>query len=737
MVLEIQPEAVDAVVGAYSGKPFDVLGPHAAGDGQVSVRAFRPTARSLTLVNDANGQRTEMTRLRDDGFFEAVISGELPGLRYHLEAITYDDRKETFYDPYAFREPLLTDYDLYLFGEGRFLYGYEKFGAHLREIDGVKGVNFAVWAPNAYRVSVIGTFNDWDVRFHPMQQHGAVGVWELFIPGLSAGEIYKYDLRSHNQDYHGEKADPYGFYAERRPKTASIVADLDQYTWHDQAWMTARAAQPLLDRPMSVYEVHLGSWRRNAAGKFLSYRELAETLVAYVKEMGYTHIELMPVAEHPLDASWGYQVTGYFAPTSRYGTPDDFMFFVDTCHQNGIGVIVDWVPAHFPKDGFGLSYFDGTHLYSHQDSRKGEHPDWGTYIFNYGRNEVRNFLISNALFWLQKYHIDGLRVDAVSSMLYLDFGRKQGEWVPNQYGGNENIDAIAFLRQFNEVVHAEYPGVVTVAEESTAWPMVSRPAYVGGLGFTLKWNMGWMHDTLEYMKKDPIYRRYEHHKITFSIMYAFSENFVLSLSHDEVVHLKGSMLTKMSGHGLQKFDSLRLLYGYQWTHPGKKLLFMGQEFGQWREWSEARELDWDKLEHAPHAGVRTWIRDLNRLYQAQPSLYEQDFTSEGFRWIDPNDADNSVLTYIRFAKDPTDFLVVACNFTPVLRTNYRIGVPEAGTYRELLNSDSEYYGGHNIGNQGSLLTENVSSHGFAQSIRLTLPPLGIIILKAYKNGDST
>ena len=735
MVVEIRTDAVDAIIGAYSGAPFDVLGPHPADKGHVSIRAFRPSAKSLYVKIGTD--RIKMTRLREEGFFEVTIPGEWPGLSYEYEAVTHEGKTETFHDPYAFQEPLLTDYDRYLYGEGRYLYSYEKLGAHEREIDGVKGVNFALWAPNASRISVVGVFNKWDARIHPMQMRGAGGIWELFIPGLREGEVYKYDLRSHHQNYHGEKSDPYGFFAEVRPNTASIVANVDRYQWNDTVWMKARAEQHLLDRPVTTYEVHLGSWRRNAAGKFLTYRELADALVAYVKDMGYTHIELMPVSEHPLDASWGYQVTGYYAPTSRYGSPEDFMYFVDTCHQNGIGVILDWVPAHFPKDGFALSYFDGTHLYSHEDSRRGEHPDWGTYIFNYGRNEVRNFLISNVVFWLQKYHIDGFRVDAVSSVLYLNFGRKEGEWLPNQYGGNENIEAIEFLRQFNEVVHAEFPGAVTIAEESTSWPMVSRPAYVGGLGFTLKWNMGWMHDTLEYMKLDPIFRRYQHNKITFSIMYAFSENFVLSLSHDEVVHLKGAMLTKMSGQGMQKFDSLRLLYGYQWTHPGKKLLFMGQEFGQWREWSETRELDWDKVGHGPHAGVQAWVRDLNRLYQAQPALYEQDFNGQGFRWIEPNDADNGVLTYMRFAKDASDFLVVACNFTPVVRTNYRIGVQEGGRYRELLNSDSEFYGGHNVGNMSAIPTENVQSHGYGQSLRLTLPPLGMIILKLERNGDST
>lgn len=736
MTTKIHPDAIDAIVGGYSATPYDVLGPHSSGDGQVSIRAFQPGVESLTLVNEDADERIAMTRLRDEGFFEATIASAGP-VRYHYEGETADERSLSVVDPYAFREPLLTDYDLHLFGEGNYLYSYEKFGAHVREVDGVKGVNFAVWAPNAYRVSVVGVFNGWDDRTHPMHLHQSGGVWELFIPGLQAGEIYKFDLRSHNQNYHGVKADPYGFSSEVRPKTASVVAELDTYEWHDQPWMSMRASKSLLDQQMSTYEVHLGSWRRRSDGDYLSYRQLAETLVEYVKDLGYTHIELMPIAEHPLDASWGYQVTGYYAPTSRFGSPEDFMHFVDVCHQNGIGVIVDWVAAHFPKDGFGLSYFDGTHLYSHADSRRGEHPDWGTYIFNYGRNEVRNFLISNALFWLKKYHVDGLRVDAVSSMLYLDFGRESGNWLPNEHGGNENLEAITFLRQVNEVVHGEVPGAVTIAEESTSWPMVSRPVYVGGLGFTFKWNMGWMHDSLEYMKKDPIFRRYEHNKITFSIMYAFSENFVLSLSHDEVVHLKGSMLTKMGGQGLEKFDSLRLLYGYQWTHPGKKLLFMGQEFGQWREWSEARELDWDHLEHAPHAGVQAWIRDLNRLYQAEPALYEQDFTGAGFRWVDANDAENSMLTYLRFAKDPGDFLLVACNFTPVTRSDYQVGVPAAGVYRELLNSDSEFYGGHNVGNMGGVHTNDSASHGLPYSLRLTVPPLGITILKLTRDGDST
>jgi 1,4-alpha-glucan branching enzyme len=626
-------------------------------------------------------------------------------------------------------DTLLTDYDLHLLSEGRHLFTYEKLGAHLVEIDGVKGVRFAVWAPNARAVSVIGNFNGWNGQSHPMQMHGMSGIWETFVPSIGEGEIYKYAILSNHNDYYVEKADPYAFAAERRPRTASVVANIDSYKWRDEKWMNSRAERSLLDVPMSVYEVHLGSWRRNGNNKWLTYRDLAYELVEYVKKMNYTHIELMPVAEHPFDGSWGYQITGYYAPTARYGKPADFMYLIDACHQNGISVILDWVPAHFPKDQHGLAFFDGTHLYEHADPRQGEQPDWGTLVFNFGRNEVRNFLLSNALFWLKKYHIDGLRVDAVSSMLYLDFSRKAGEWVPNQYGGRENLEAIHFLREVNEVVHREVPGAITVAEESTSWPMVSRPLYVGGLGFTFKWNMGWMHDTLDYIKIDPVYRRYHHNKMTFSMMYAFSENFVLSLSHDEVVHLKGSLINKVPGDWWQKFATLRLLFGYQYMHPGKKLTFMGQEFGQWSEWSEAKSLDWYLLNWPTHTRMQWWVRDLNRFYREQPALYERDFSNEGFRWIEANDAEQSVFTYMRFAADPDDFLVVSCNFTPVPRYNYRIGVPTAGHYSELLNSDSSHYGGGNVGNNGGLHTNSTPWHQYDQSLSLTLPPLGMVVLK--------
>lgn len=720
--------ALEALVKATHSAPFDVLGPHPVGDGRISIRAFRSFARSLSVVDETNGKRYEMTRLNQEGVFEVTIPGLWPGLDYHFEGETYDGAEDSYLDPYQFA-PVISDFDLYLFGQGTHLNIYEKLGAHIMTHNGVRGVHFAVWAPNAQRVSVIGNFNRWDDRLHPMRSVQNSGVWELFIPGLAEYEVYKYSIRSRVNNYLVDKSDPYGFAFEMRPRTAAVVADLEKYPWGDAAWMERRAATDPLHAPMAIYEVHLGSWRRKNAGEWLTYRDLARELVDYVKEMGFTHIELMPVTEHPFDGSWGYQATGYYAPTSRFGAPEDFMHLVDQCHQHGIGVILDWVPAHFPKDGHALSYFDGTHLYEHADPRQAEQPDWGTYIFNYGRHEVRNFMLANAVFWTRKYHVDGLRVDAVSSLIYLDFSREGGDWVPNQYGGRENLDAIHFLRECNEIVHREAPGAVMVAEESTAWPMVSRPIYLGGLGFTFKWDMGWMHDTLEYIKKDPIHRRYHHNMITFSMMYAFSENFVLSLSHDEVVHLKGSLINKIPGDWWQKFATLRLLFGYQYTHSGKKLTFMGQEFGQWNEWSEARSLDWFLLDMPMHAKLHAWMRDLNHLYAAEPSLYEQDHDWKGFQWIDANDADQSVFSYIRFASDPSDFLVVALNFTPVARHNYRIGVPAPGCYIEVLNSDSDHYGGGNVGNEGKRFTVEEASHNFAQSLHITIPPLGIVVFK--------
>jgi len=728
MATNLHPDAIEALANGNHGDPFGILGAHRQEDNTLIIRAFRPTARKLFVVNEASDLRLQMQQIHENGLFEVIVESASTDFNYHYLEVSYQDNKYTLYDPYMFPS-YLTEYDIYLHAEGRHWEIYEKLGAHLREAEGVKGVNFAVWAPNAKYVSVIGDFNNWDGRVHPMRRHGDSGVWELFLPGIELGDKYKYEVKSHHRGYIAEKVDPYGFHAERRPNTASIVADVDRYNWGDSAWLKKRAAQDQLTAPMAIYEVHLGSWKRKDNNEWLTYRELAHELVPYVKEMGFTHLELLPVAEHPFDASWGYQVTGYYAPTSRFGTPEDFMYFVDQCHQNDIGVLLDWVPAHFPKDGHALSFFDGTHLYSHEDSRKGEHPDWGTYIFNYGRNEVRNFLIANALFWLKKYHIDGLRVDAVSSMVYLNFSREEGEWIPNQYGGNENLEAVQFLQEANHVIYEQAHGTITIAEESTAWPMVSRPTYLGGLGFTLKWNMGWMHDTLSYVSKDPVYRKWEHNKLTFSMVYAYNENFVLSLSHDEVVHGKGSLMGKLPGDWWQKFAQLRLLFGYQYTHPGKKLTFMGADIAQWSEWGEARSLDWELMEMPTHQKLNKWLRDLNHFYQSQPALYEQDFVPEGFRWIDANDADNSIFTYIRFAKDQSDFIVVAANFTPVPRDNYRVGVPQAGYYREVLNSDSEIYGGSNVGNYGGLHTDNIYAHGFPHSLNLTLPPLSILLLK--------
>jgi 1,4-alpha-glucan branching enzyme len=626
---------------------------------------------------------------------------------------------------------ILTDFDLHLIGEGTHYKKYEKLGAHLREVEGVKGVHFAVWAPNAKRVSVMGDFNGWDAERHPMHLLGSSGVWEVFIPGLSEGELYKFAVRSRLTGQTMEKADPYAFYAEIRPKSASIVWDINKYTWNDDEWMAEREQRNALNAPISIYEVHLGSWMRvpEEGNRYLTYRELAHRLVEHVKEMGYTHIELLPVMEHPLDASWGYQVIGYFAPTSRFGTPEEFMYFVDYCHQNGIGVILDWVPAHFPKDAHGLARFDGTCLYEHEDPRKGEHQDWGTLIFNYGRNEVRNYLISNALFWLDKYHIDGLRVDAVASMIYLDYSRQPGEWVPNQYGGNENLEAIDFIRRFNEIVHSTHPGVLTIAEESTAWPAVSRPTYLGGLGFSLKWNMGWMHDTLDYFSKDPVFRKYHHENLTFSLLYAFHENFILVLSHDEAVHWKRSMLDKMPGEFPQRFANLKALYGYMYGHPGKKLLFMGGDIGQWYEWNEDESIHWHLLQYEPHQGLQRYVRDLNHFYRSEPAMHEVDFEWTGFEWIDFHDWEHSIVSFTRRAKDPEDFLVFVSNFTPVPRMGYRVGVPTGGFYKEVLNSDSRHYWGSDMGNSGGVMADEVPCHGRPYSLSMTLPPLSIVVMK--------
>jgi 1,4-alpha-glucan branching enzyme len=637
---------------------------------------------------------------------------------------------------------IFSDFDLYLFGQGKNYRIYEKMGAHSRTVNGVTGVNFAVWAPNALTVSVIGDFNGWNRAANPMHlRHNDLGVWECFVPGLSTGILYKFAIYSRYNNYTAEKTDPYGFACELRPKTASIVTDIHQHQWRDDEWMQHRAERQQLSSPISTYEVHLGSWRhapeRRVEGdpeetRFLTYRELAHELADYIKRLGFTHIELLPITEYPYDGSWGYQVTGYFTPTSRFGPPEDFQYFVDYMHQQGIGVFLDWVPSHFPKDANGLNYFDGTHLYEYADTRKGEHKEWGTLVFDYGRGEVCNFLLASALFWLREYHIDGLRLDAVASMLYLDYLRKPGDWVANRYGGREHLEAVEFLRHLNEAVYAEQPGTLTIAEESTAWPLVSRPTYVGGLGFSLKWNMGWMHDMLEYMHLDPVFRRYHHNNITFSLMYAYSENFVLPLSHDEVVHIKGSLINKMPGDLWQKFANLRAFYGYMWGHPGKKLLFMGGELGQWHEWNFAESLDWHLLEPPsdPHH-VQLWnfLRDLNALYSREPAMSELDCDPEGFAWIDPHDSDNSVISFTRRTKKKDDTLIFICNFTPVPRHGYRLGVPYKGEYYELLNSDANRYGGSGLENLQPMPSGPMFWQSCPHSILLTLPPLSTIILK--------
>ncbi|HEY9784578.1 MAG TPA: 1,4-alpha-glucan branching protein GlgB [Candidatus Obscuribacterales bacterium] len=625
----------------------------------------------------------------------------------------------------------ITDYDLHLFGEGTHYRIYEKLGAHITRHNGKEGTHFAVWAPNAQAVSVIGDFNQWDTEANRMQMTNDSGIWTAFLPGLKEGTLYKYFVKAKHGGLAQEKSDPFGFTGEVRPRTASMVWNLDKYEWKDQAWIEARSRRNALEAPMSIYEVHMGSWMLvpEEGNRWLTYRELADKLVPYLQKTNFTHVEFLPVSEHPLDASWGYQTTGYFATTSRFGSPQDFMYLVDSLHQSGFGVLLDWVPAHFPRDGHALGLFDGTHLYEHADPRQGEHREWGTYVFNYGRYEVRNFLISNALFWFDKYHIDGLRVDAVASMLYLDYARKEGEWVANAYGGRENIEAIEFLRKLNEVVYAEYPHALMIAEESTAWPQVARPTYLGGLGFGLKWDMGWMNDTLQYMSLDPVYRRYHHNKLTFRGIYQFSENFVLPLSHDEVVHGKGSLITKMPGDMWQKFANLRLLLGYQWSLPGKKLLFMGGEIGQWIEWNCHQSLDWHLLEYDTHRGIQKWVTDLNKLYVSETAMHIYDCQNSGFEWIDCQDSDQSVLVYMRKGPKPEQTIVIACNFTPVPRWGYRAGFPLRGFWREVLNSDATTYGGSGVGNFGGVWTDDQPSHAREQSAAITLPPLGVVMFK--------
>jgi 1,4-alpha-glucan branching enzyme len=723
---------VGALVEGNHSDPRSVLGQHpiAIGGGEATaVRAFLPESRRAWVLHPTHEKLHPMRRIHPAGVYEAICPrlSEGDAARYKLRFATDEGRMVTMDDPYSF-PPMFSDYDLYLWGEGNLLRAYDRMGAQLRTVDGVSGVNFAVWAPNADSVSIVGDFNGWDGRRHPLQKHFNNGIWELFVPNLTAGQNYKYRIKRGH--HYMDKCDPFGFSAEVPPKTASVISDLASHKWGDDAWMERRERETSLDRPISIYEVHLGSWRKPGDYRdWLSYRELAPQLIEYCKRLNYTHIELLPISEHPYTGSWGYQTVGYFAVTSRHGSPEDFMWFVDQLHQNDIGVIVDWVPAHFPRDGHGLREFDGTALYEHADPRQGEHPDWGTMIFNYGRNEVKNFLVSNALFWLDKYHIDGLRVDAVASMLYLDYSREEGQWIPNEYGGRENLPAIALLKMVNESAHLHHPGVLTIAEESTAWDGVSRPTHAGGLGFSLKWNMGWMNDTLRYMRREPVHRRFHQNDLTFSMIYAFSENFALPLSHDEVVHGKGSLLGQMPGDDWQKFANLRLLYTYMWTHPGKKLLFMGCDLGQWDEWNHDETLPWNLLDYPSHQGINNLVADLNRVYRENPALYEVEFEGEGFEWIDCMSADESMLVFMRKAKDPKDFLIVVCNFTPVVRRARRIGVPKAGFYREILNTDSEYYGGTNVGNVAGLEAEPIEAQSRPYSINCALPPLGAVVFR--------
>jgi 1,4-alpha-glucan branching enzyme len=726
---------IKALVRGEHGDPFAVLGPHALSDdrsSRVVIRAMLPRAdRIVVLPADPGLSPQPMTRIHPAGLFESVFADRKEPFAYQLEVRDGDGMVRRCEDPYRFPS-MLSDFDLHLLGEGTHYRAYQKLGAHLETLEGVAGVRFAVWAPNARRVSVVGDWNGWDGRVHPMRLHPGNGLWEIFIPGLGVNALYKYEILSAHGGPVTLKTDPVAFAFEvATPPTASVVTDL-AYAWDDAEWMASRAARNSLDAPLSIYEVHLGSWMRvpEEGNRSLTYRELGERLAAYVAEMGYTHVELLPITEHPFYGSWGYQPIGLYAPTRRYGTPQDFMALVDALHQRGIGVILDWVPAHFPNDPHGLTYFDGTHLYEHEDPRRREHPEWGTRIFNYGRNEVANYLIGSALFWLDAYHIDGLRLDAVASMLYLDYGRQGGDWLPNRFGGRENLEAVSFLRRLNEAVYREHPGAITIAEESTAWPQVSRPTYLGGLGFGFKWNMGWMHDLLDYMARDPIHRKYHHNHLTFGLLYAWSENFILPLSHDEVVYGKGSLHRKMPGDDWQQFANLRAFYTFMYGHPGKKLLFMGGEFGQTNEWNHETSLDWFLLEMGPyHRGLQCLVRDLNALYRAQPALHQVDFSSEGFQWIDCDDSDASVVSFLRRAKDPEDFLLFICNFTPLVRSHYRVGVPRGGIYQERINTDAAIYGGGNVGNAGHVLAEPIPTHGHPFSLDLDLPPLGALVFR--------
>jgi 1,4-alpha-glucan branching enzyme len=741
-MFKIMPHAklesdIDRIVYADHHDPFAILGMHSEVKNKVKVivlRTFQPNARQVSVVDSASGDVVaKLERVRPEGFFLGPIKGRQERFRYRLRLMPYhSDEEYEIEDPYRFGT-ILGQLDMHLLAEGRHLRAFDKIGSHPATIDNVVGATFAVWAPNARNVSVVGDFNGWDGRVHPMRNRNECGIWEIFIPGVMPGTPYKYEIRAGFGELLALKADPMALEAEVPPRTASVVPERTEYTWSDEAWMGRRAHAHDRDAPVSIYEVHLGSWKRKVEedNRYLTYRELADDLVPYVKDLGFTHIELMPVHEYPFDGSWGYQPTGLFAPTSRYGKPADFKYFIDRCHQEGLDVLIDWVAGHFPGDAHGLCYFDGTHLYEHQDPRLGRHMDWDTLIYNYGRSEVRNFLLSNALYWMEEYHVDGLRVDAVASMLYLDYSRKHGEWVPNVFGGRENLEAIDFIKNMNELVYGHHEGVVTVAEESTAWPMVSRPTYLGGLGFGYKWNMGWMNDTLRYISKEPVHRKYHHDLLTFGLLYAFTENFILPISHDEVVHGKGSLLSKMPGDGWQKFANLRCYYTFMYTMSGKKLLFMGCEFGQGDEWNHNKSLDWHLLEYPLQRGLQTLIRDLNTLYRSNPALYETDCVPEGFTWIDCHDSENSVISYIRRGRDPSDFVVVICNFTPVVRHAYRIGIPQGGDYAEVLNTDAACYEGSGVGNRGRVGAEQEEAHGYPYSLSLVLPPLAALILKPY------
>jgi len=710
------------IIEARHHDPFCVLGAHQDGD-QTTVTVFLTDTQHAWLDDDL-----KLTRIEGTDLFQWTGMSHQLSPHYTVHRVAGNGGTYSKHDPYNFVAQI-SEFDLHLFSEGKHWHAYRILGAHQHQVDGISGILFATWAPSAQRVSVIGEFNQWDGRCHPMRVRGGSGVWELFVPGLTTGELYKFEIKNQHDGSLHSKMDPYAQQAELRPGTASIIASTSQHKWQDKDWMAKREKSDWLHQAQSVYEVHMGSWKRHESGDFLTYRELADQLVPYVKELGFTHIELLPITEHPLDISWGYQTTGYFAPTSRFGSPDDLRYFIDQCHQNNIGIILDWVPGHFPKDAHGLARFDGSALYEHADPRQGEHQDWGTYIFNYGRKEVTNFLLSSAFYWLEEFHIDGLRVDAVASMLYLDYSREEGQWVPNQYGGRENLEVIDFLKHMNSVLHQEHPGCLITAEESTSYPMVSRPASMGGLGFSMKWNMGWMHDILHYMQEDSIHRRYHHDSLTFGLLYAFTENFVLPFSHDEVVHGKRSILNKMPGDEWQRFANLRLLYTFMFTYPGKKLLFMGLEFGQGTEWNCERQLDWYVLDYPLHQGMKALVSDLNTLYTSTPALYRHEFDPQGFEWLDCNDREHSILSYIR--KNDDDYVICIFNFTPVPRENYRVGVPEGCNYKIIMNSDSEFYRGSNFSKQMTLEAQQTPWSDRPYSIEVNLPPLsGLVLQKA-------